>query len=245
KYEVDHSYIASDDVPTVFYKQPFETQYLDDGKHNFFLEMDRQLDERNSIPSRPKKLYLMDAYTLHRADAAKKDTNRTIVRVLFSKHKYDRLGETENPLIPAWPREKRGIDTTLTLPEQTAENFLGQGFAPELAGVTPDSLRTNSAAKEYISKQLGSVATSSMDTVIVKGTTSEALKKLKDSGWTVTKEVSQSEGNYRIFEATHQSGAKANAIVGISSAAGLTHVQRMLKLSGKDPAKVFTLGSYR
>jgi hypothetical protein len=236
KYAVDHSYVISDDVPTVFYQQPFETQHLEDGKHNFFLEMDRQLDERNAVSATPKKIYLMDAYTLHRADMAKKDTHRTFMRVLFSKHRYDRLGETENPLIPAWPREKRGIDTTLTLPESNAENFLGHGFVPESAAVTPNSA--------HISKLLSPLATSPADTIIAKGEIPEALKKLADNGWTIGREISKANARLKIYEVTHRSGAKANAIVGIDSPERLIQIHGMLKSSGKDPASVYTIGKF-
>lgn len=127
KYEPDHSYLVSDVLPTVFYKQPFETRHLNDEHHNFFVEMDGQGYELNAQRANPYEVNLMDAYTLHRADAASEDTHRTIVRVTFSKHRYDRLGEGDNPLIPAWERTHRTISESLKRPElKVAKHILGR-----------------------------------------------------------------------------------------------------------------------
>lgn len=108
KSEIDHSYIVTDSVPTVFYDQPFHVKHLDPGKHNFFKEFDRQAAESSARSIDPFQIYLIDSYAVHRASIAETDTQRTFFRITFSKEIYDREGLTDNPLLEYnWQRKPK------------------------------------------------------------------------------------------------------------------------------------------
>src|ERR1700722_3223576 len=67
KTNVEHSYIIVSEPPTEFCLQPFFVKHLDESKHNFFLEFDRQANDANIYGSLPNHLYLIDPYMVHRS----------------------------------------------------------------------------------------------------------------------------------------------------------------------------------
>lgn len=113
----NHTYVISDHIPTVYYIQPFELDMLDEAKHNFFWEFNRQVAATNSTFAwrpRPYELNMMDCYTVHRGDEAAVDTFRTWVRLSFEVRIFDRLGNAHNPMFKYdWemvPRDIEGLN---------------------------------------------------------------------------------------------------------------------------------------
>ncbi len=114
KVRINHSYVVSDLVPTVYYEQPFDFSKLDESKHNFFWEMNRQValtDSAHSWSPQPCELSIMDAYTVHRGDLASERVYRTWVRLSFEVRIFDRLGNAHNPMFKYdWPMVPRDIE---------------------------------------------------------------------------------------------------------------------------------------
>lgn len=114
KVRVNHTYTITDCLPTVYYAQPFDFSRLDEAKHNFFWEMNRQVALTNSAHAwrpEPFELTLMDGYTVHRGDVAEVETLRTWVRLSFEVRIFDRLGNAHNPLFRYdWPMVPRDIE---------------------------------------------------------------------------------------------------------------------------------------
>lgn len=111
---VNHSYVVSNCTPTVFYVQQFNFDRLDERVHNFFHEMDAQADESKTLRTEPLSVYLMDAYTVHRAEVAEDEGFRTFFRISFDVHKFDRLGDTITPVLPyKWDMVPREAQTSL------------------------------------------------------------------------------------------------------------------------------------
>lgn len=245
-YKVDHSYIVSDAVPTVFYNQPFETRHLNVAQHNFFIEMDRQVDEVNAVRATPYQIYFMDAYALHRADYASQDTHRTILRVTFSKYRYDRLGETDNPLIPAWKRELRSIPESLGPWKPNSEEYVGPGFVPEVSTINDFSEHTLDNPVQYAIKQLGQTTVDHIKNagkiLVVQGRVPYALEKLKDYGWSPIEEIEKPEGFHRILRVKHRTGVEGVALVRINTPERLVHIHALLKIMGVGEEQMYTMG---
>jgi hypothetical protein len=114
KVRGNHTYTVSDVLPTVYYPQPFETSHLDPAKHDFFWDFNRQVAATNSAHAwRPKEfeLTLMDCYSVHRGDAARKRVHRTWLRLSFEVRIFDRLGNAHNPLFNYdWDMVPRDIE---------------------------------------------------------------------------------------------------------------------------------------
>lgn len=117
KVRGNHTYVISDAIPTAYYVQPFELDHLDEAKHNFFWEFNRQVALTNSQHVwKPQafELNLMDCYSVHRGDNATEDTFRTWVRLSFEVRIFDRLGNAHNPLFRYnWkmvPRDIEGLN---------------------------------------------------------------------------------------------------------------------------------------
>jgi hypothetical protein len=114
KVRNNHTYTISDRLPTVYYVQPFHLEMLDESRHNFFWEMNRQVAQTNSqhawVPQ-PFELTLMDCYTVHRGAEAPEPMFRTFLRMSFEVRIFDRLGNAHNPLFRYdWPMVPRDIE---------------------------------------------------------------------------------------------------------------------------------------
>lgn len=114
KVRINHTYTVSDVLPTAYYVQPFDFTALDEARHNFFFEMNRQVAATNSAHewhAAPWELTLMDAYSVHRGAAAPVPTPRTWIRLSFEVRIFDRLGNAHNPLFRYdWPMVPRDIE---------------------------------------------------------------------------------------------------------------------------------------
>jgi hypothetical protein len=114
KVKINHSYIVGSALPTIFYPQSFDLTQLDETKHNFFWEMNRQVSETNSASAfqgQPFEIQLMDAYTVHRGVEATEPVFRTWMRLSFEVRIFDRLGNTKNPMFDYdWKMEPRDIE---------------------------------------------------------------------------------------------------------------------------------------
>lgn len=114
KVRINHTYTVTDCLPTAYYVQPFDLSALDEARHNFFWEMNRQVAQTRSAHAwhpAPWELTLMDAYTVHRGAEAPAETHRTWIRLSFEVRIFDRLGNAHNPMFRyAWDMVPRDIE---------------------------------------------------------------------------------------------------------------------------------------
>lgn len=112
---INRSYIVYDRVPTVFYGQAFETEHLDEAKHDFFLSFDEQAEESAEMRFDPYSIVLMNAYTVHRSDKVNYPIYRTFFRLSYDTIKFDRFGNTHNPMFDyKWNMVSRNTRDHLT-----------------------------------------------------------------------------------------------------------------------------------
>ncbi len=107
KVNVEHSYIQTSDPPTEFCLQPFFLKHLDEAKHNYFLEFDRQAKEANVYGSLPNHLYLIDPYMVHRTPKIKNRTSRLFLRITYAFTELQHPKNTINPLFFGQVYDKR------------------------------------------------------------------------------------------------------------------------------------------
>lgn len=121
KVNVEHSYILTTAPPTEFCLQPFFLKHLDEAKHNFFLEFDRQAKEANVYGSLPNHFYLIDPYMVHRTPRIKSKVNRLFIRITYAFTELQHPKNTINPLFDGQDYHKR-IDIR--------ENLMPNEFEP-------------------------------------------------------------------------------------------------------------------
>lgn len=115
KVRTNHSYLVASSLPTVFHEQAFALEHLDDARHNFFWEMNSQVEEAAGAHAwmpEANELVLMDCYCVHQGTAADIEVFRTFVRVSFEVRIFDHIDNGVNPLFAYdWPRADRHIGT--------------------------------------------------------------------------------------------------------------------------------------
>ncbi|MBD1807333.1 hypothetical protein H6F98_18030 [Microcoleus sp. FACHB-SPT15] len=99
KMPVCHSYIVFDTLPTRFYTHKFMAIHLSEARNNWFFELEQQAKKEIVFCPNPFDIFLMTAYQIHEAVPAINFTTRTFVRVEFTLKKYNRIGNTVNPLL--------------------------------------------------------------------------------------------------------------------------------------------------
>lgn len=115
KEVVEHSYIFVTRPPTEFCLQPFFLKHLDEAKHNFFLEFDRQAKDVNIFGSLSNHLYLIDPYMVHRTPKIEYEQDRLFVRITYAPIELQHPKNTDNPLFPGQEyRERVDIRQNLT-----------------------------------------------------------------------------------------------------------------------------------
>lgn len=107
KINVEHSYILCTTPPTEFCLQPFFLKHLDESKHNYFLEFDKQAREDNVYKSLPNHLYLIDPYMVHRTPYLEKTVERIFVRITYAFTELQHPKNTLNPLFEGQAYDKR------------------------------------------------------------------------------------------------------------------------------------------
>ena len=110
KVNVEHSYIITSAPPTEFCLQPFFLKHLDEAKHNFFLEFDRQAKDVNIFDSLPYHLYLIDPYMVHRSPkipVLSRDVRRLFIRITYAFTELQHPKNTLNPLFGGQGYHKR------------------------------------------------------------------------------------------------------------------------------------------
>ena len=114
---IDHSYVVSNALPTVFYLQKFDVSQLDPSKDNYFAEFDRQAKKENEWRPKPFEIVMFDAYTVHKGDEVpecEKPLKRTFLRMSYTVRIFDRLGNTHNPLFNyEWEMVARDVHSVL------------------------------------------------------------------------------------------------------------------------------------
>lgn len=103
KVNVEHSYIITTDPPTEYCLQPFFLKHLDEAKHNYFLEFDKQAREDNIYKSLNNHLYLIDPYMVHRTPKIEKATNRLFIRITYA---FTELQHPKNTINPMFDNQK-------------------------------------------------------------------------------------------------------------------------------------------
>lgn len=107
KVIVEHSYIICSNPPTEFCLQPFFLKHLDESKHNFFLEFDKQAQRGNIYTSLPGHLYLIDPYMVHRTPEIEWQVSRYFMRITYAFTELQHPKNTLNPLFSGQAYEKR------------------------------------------------------------------------------------------------------------------------------------------
>jgi len=132
KVVINHTYICSNILPTVFYLQPFRTCHLDPSRDNFFSDFAKQCQPEHIWQPSAYELTLMNAYCVHRGDAlyGELPSYRTFLRLSYDVRQFDRfvtkcssvapqsnfvshlrLGNTHNPLFEyAWAMTARELN---------------------------------------------------------------------------------------------------------------------------------------
>ncbi len=114
KLPVCHQYLISSCNPTIYYPHTFNFDRLDDNKHNFFTECDKQKQLDKAFTAKSNCLYLQTAYCVHESPPAKEDCFRSFIRIEFSLKKFNRIGNTINPYLKTdWTYEPQPIPAHL------------------------------------------------------------------------------------------------------------------------------------
>ncbi len=116
KQEVERSYIAASHDACMCYPMAFKTDHLDESKHNFFKDFERQIKAKGHgrIQLSENQIYLIDAYTVHESVPSTVSAHRSFLRVSFTKRIFDRLGNTKNPMFDYhWKMVPRDIQASL------------------------------------------------------------------------------------------------------------------------------------
>lgn len=96
----DITFTISNNLPTLFVKQKFNINGFNSSKHNLFKWVSRQINEENIIQSQTHKVYLMNAYCVHKAMVnLKQKQSRFFVRISFTKTPITSKKMTINPLM--------------------------------------------------------------------------------------------------------------------------------------------------
>jgi hypothetical protein len=114
KVRGNHTITVSNTIPTAYYVQPVDFDLLDEARHDFFFEMNRQVANTNSkfewIPQ-DYEMTMMDCYCVHRGRAAEHEVFRTFIRISWEVRIFDRLGNAHNPMFSYdWPMVPRDIE---------------------------------------------------------------------------------------------------------------------------------------
>ena len=95
---INRSYTIYDRVPTIHYAQKFETEHLDEAKHNFFLSFDEQAEEKNELRFDPYSIILTNSYSVYKNDKVDYPIYRTFFRLSYDVNIFNRFGNTHNPM---------------------------------------------------------------------------------------------------------------------------------------------------
>lgn len=107
KVNVEHSYVYVTEPPTEYCLQPFFLKHLDEAKHNYFLEFDRQAKDVNIYSSLPRHLCLIDPYMVHRSPLINEVQSRLFIRITFAFNELQHPKNTINPLFDGQQYNKR------------------------------------------------------------------------------------------------------------------------------------------
>ena len=203
KEEIEHSYLVADGLPTVFYNQPFNLRPLDFNRHNVFSEFDRQARKSAEHPIESYGLYLMDSYSVHRAEIATEFIFRTIVRITYSVARFDRLGLADNPMFNyKWDRRKKIFQSQLqtydlrkSFQESTSDPFRklkGKNFGVIGIGGASDGLQAAQIASMLSDrgKSVEFVASIRSPRQI------KEARKVSGSVWSISEETNLSGRNF-------------------------------------------------
>ena len=127
-----HQYVVSDCLPTEFVCAAYDATQLDENTDNWFASLSVQvLDSDPRFTPQPLQVVLISAYQLHRSVPASTAQRRMFMRLDYSLKQQDRLGNTQNPLLPApWPYVSRNLPAHLSLPVSDTGWNNGRPFTP-------------------------------------------------------------------------------------------------------------------
>ena len=114
KLRIDHSYLISDLDPTLFFRNRFDLSGYDVEVHNLNKAFAAQAEHATAIRPLPYEIVMMDAFTVHESPLLSRGGLRTLFRLEFSEKKFDRLGNTHNPLFRySWEMVPKPIPSDL------------------------------------------------------------------------------------------------------------------------------------
>lgn len=106
KLPMDQNYIVSDYNPTHLFNQPFDARGLSTKHHNWFHELEKQVDRARTFVPDPYVIYFVSGYHMHESPIAPETKMRTFMRISVGYKPGGLPGETPNPLLPT-PRLDR------------------------------------------------------------------------------------------------------------------------------------------
>ncbi len=116
--KIDHSYLITNNLSTLFYVHPFPLAHYDLNKHNFFAAMRCLANPEHGKLTAPYEITLMNAYSVHSTIPATLPTYRTFIRLEFSVLEFDRKGNAINPFFNYnWTYKERPLPPHLVMPE--------------------------------------------------------------------------------------------------------------------------------
>lgn len=123
---IDHSYILSNNHPTIFYNQSFEVKNdWDKTCHNYFEGFEQQKNGHSQVTYPNNNVLLIDAYCLHEAPPVIEDTFRTFLRLSYTVREFDRLGNSHNNMFDyEWAMYPRDTQKSLSCPIGKLKNQL-------------------------------------------------------------------------------------------------------------------------
>ncbi len=114
KHPVNHSYLLTDVLPTVFYPMAFPLGHIDPAFDDIYAEFEYvvgQAQQPRTFRAEDFELILMDAYCVHRGDVTTRPVFRTWLRMSWETRDFDRFGNTHNPLFDyEWDMVARDTD---------------------------------------------------------------------------------------------------------------------------------------
>jgi len=153
KLPMDQNYIVSDYNPTHLYNQPFDARGLSTKHHNWFHELEKQVDKSRTFIPDPYVIYFVSGYHMHESPIAPETRMRTFMRISVGYKPGGLPGETPNPLLPT-PRLNRDREIPANLKKD-----LKVAAAPDPSKIVAPSGSVDTL-EEYWKKTLGAIGVS-------------------------------------------------------------------------------------
>lgn len=130
KTAVERGYLAVNYFAPLFYEQSFDITNVDVDIHLMDHVFESQAREGQAVAC--NQLVCFDSYSVHQAQPATHQAQRTFVRMAYSQRQYDRLGNSINHLFDreyqdlGWQMQARPLPTHLVAPPRRSTSDVGK-----------------------------------------------------------------------------------------------------------------------